>query len=88
MFLQDTFLGDEVAAREAFERMQGELEDGERFAYLELMRFLHRRHQLDLNGDGSARDSVRMSLGRLQSLRLREVAIDALKNEGVVITAP
>lgn len=82
-FLAKTFVGSEDVMREIFRRMDSDLEDSERFAYLELIRDFHHEKYIDLNSNDDLRRRVGNNLLRYRSENRRAFSIHLFRADGV-----
>lgn len=82
-FLARTLVGNQEAMWEAFQRMDSDLTDSERFSYLELIAEFHTKKYINLNADDDLRSRVRKSLSRYKSANRREFSIHLFNEDGV-----
>ena|SRR5258708_7320087 len=83
LFLANTLIEEPRTRDETLRRLDWELRDSERFAYIELMRILHEKKKIDINSDRLLREQIKRSLSRLEDESLRARLIRLFARDGV-----
>jgi hypothetical protein len=85
VFLASTLVEEPRAIDETLHRLEGELDDSERFAYIELIRILHEKHRIDLNSDRQLRERVSKSIFRVKDEVFQARLLQLFAKDGVML---